>query len=240
MPDSALTSYVEPFFGGGAIGLNLLRDAPKLTRVWFNDADTALIDLWIQVRTNPDQLIDRVLSYTPSVDSFFEAKTKTDGFSKLVVHQLSFGGLGAVARGPIGGKSQAGTGKITDRWRPKTLVKKIAEIHKLMARVDLKLTAMDYRQVLSQLNPDDFIYLDPPYFGSPEATYVHDFGPSDHQILADTLTKIDNNWLLSYKDYPEIRDLYRGCAITEVDLCHSLTVRKQVCEILIRPTPIGT
>ena len=52
--------------------------------------------------------------------------------------------------------------------------------------------------------------------------YAHDFATSDHARLAQTLRHLQGQWLLSYDDVPEIRELYTGCSIVVVEARYSL------------------
>lgn len=55
--------------------------------------------------------------------------------------------------------------------------------------------------------PDSFFYLDPPYYTS---EYVYDCGFTweDHLRLHRALSEAQGQWLISYNDCPEIRELY--------------------------------
>jgi DNA adenine methylase len=198
--------------------------------------DYALINLWTQVRDYPEQLKEKIAHFTPTVESFFRAREAVDGFSKLVSHQLSFSGLGCKARGPIGGRTQAGVEKIGARWNPIALCSKVDAIHRAMMEVDVRLTSLDYSEVLQNVTSESFVYLDPPYYcGGRGVTYVHDFTPDMHTELATYVHKLHTPWLLSYRDCSEIRGLYPNCSIKYIDFQHTVTVTKKVCELLIQP-----
>ena len=53
-----------------------------------------------------------------------------------------------------------------------------------------------------------FLYLDPPYWGTEYLYGFHSFGKEDHYNLANLLRKSGTKWMLSYYDYPELRELY--------------------------------
>ncbi len=84
--------------------------------------------------------------------------------------------------------------------------------------------------------PDTFFYADPPYF-STEDMYAVGFGWDDHVRLRDTLAGIKGQFLLSYNDCPEIRELYKDFSLFDFSRTHSMAQRyeagKEFKELLI-------
>jgi site-specific DNA-adenine methylase len=66
----------------------------------------------------------------------------------------------------------------------------------------------DYVTALVNLQPSSLVYLDPPYFEAGPALYRHSFRREDHVQLATTLEKCSAQWLLSYDDHEEVKELY--------------------------------
>lgn len=62
-----------------------------------------------------------------------------------------------------------------------------------------------------------FYYCDPPYIIA-KSHYKHIFKFEDHERLAKVLSTIKGKFLLSYDDYPLIRDLYQDFEMKEVNL----------------------
>jgi DNA adenine methylase len=230
--------YREPFFGGGAIGLEVMKKYSHI-KYWINDVDVGIYSIWNAVWENPDELIDLIKSFVPSVDKFYEFQDYLDnpvagvetGFKKLAIHQISYSGLGIKSGGPLGGKSQKSKYKIDCRWSPEYLEKQIRVIHALFQSVDLKITCVDYKNLI---DGDAFIYLDPTYYVKGNDLYQHGFSEEDHGQLAELLKK-KNNWLLSYDDCPEIIRLYSWAKIEEMKLNYSITNSRQKTELLIFP-----
>ena len=63
-------------------------------------------------------------------------------------------------------------------------------------------------KTLYAAEPADFMYLDPPYWGSPSTIY--DYAEINHEQLRDELAVLPCKWLLSYNDVPQVRELYAG------------------------------
>ena len=64
---SAVTDYGEPFFGGGAIGLEVMRSLAASVRVWINDLDAGIHALWkaIADKDMSEKLIEKISVYKP-------------------------------------------------------------------------------------------------------------------------------------------------------------------------------
>lgn len=208
-----LALYVEPFVGGGAIFSQV---APS--RSWLNDADKSLMMLYRACRDRPEQLIDRIRRYRPSVQGWLHAK-QYDGkeqeiiegaMNKLVLNQCSHGGLGYKAGGPQGGLQQRSKYKIDCRWAPEHIVKKIRRFHDLLK--NSRLTAMDALQM--DIPDDSFVFCDPPYIAAGPALYRHE---TCHQQLADKLSKAKYRWAVTYDDHDQVHELYADYQISFVD-----------------------
>ncbi len=229
--------FREPFFGGGAIGLKVLKEG-RFSKYWFNDLDKHLVALWLAIQNAPEQLCKMINNFAPQVDDFeiisnYLLKSNDsgikEGFFKLVIHQISYSGLGMMAGGPIGGKKQQSKYSIGCRWSPDYLIKKIKTINKLLSENDVKFTSLDYSELLAD---DCFLFLDPPYFNKGEQLYQYGF-TGKHEELANKL-KGRKNWFLCYDDCSEVRQLYNWAQIKEIDIKYSINGSINKKELLIR------
>lgn len=242
--------YREPFFGAGAAAKHVLRHLGPKNSIWLNDKDYGLICLWIAIRDTPDELCDRVRTFSPSVEAFYEFKKEDGkeagrdpvetGFRKLALHQISFSGLGARAGGPIGGRLQSSEYNVSCRWNPSKLCREISTFHRTMARFEsLRITSGDFSRLIVDATSNVFLYIDPPYVDKGPALYKHSFVEEDHRRLADTLKGTRAHWVLSYDDHPLIRELYSWALIDPVTLTYTTAVakkpRRKNSEILIYP-----
>lgn len=244
-------TYVEPFFGGGSIGLNLLKDHHlTFSKIWINDKDVGIVCLWDTVIRFPQSLKDKIKNFTPTVETFEtfkrdlltcdtieESEVIELGFKKLVVHQTSYSGLGTKSGGPLGGKSQKSKYKIDCRWSTKSIYKKINDIHNLFYQYNsstIQCTDLDFQKIIEQSsNEKTFIYLDPPYYIKGNELYQHGFSQKDHERLAETLKNTKSKWLLSYDDCPEIRELYKWANIEEINVNYTINTSRTKKELLI-------
>ncbi len=111
----------------------------------------------------------------------------------------------------------------------------IKELEDRMANVVVE--NQDFEALIKHYDrPDTFFYADPPYF-STEDMYAVGFGWDDHVRLRDTLAGIKGQFLLSYNDCPEIRELYKDFSLFDFSRTHSMAQRyeagKEFKELLI-------
>jgi len=235
--------YREPFFGGGSVGLKFILDNPNWNKMWINDKDTGVANLWTSVIRHPDELKQMVQDFTPSVEIFDKYKGELQnngvipkqkseivlyGFKKLAIHQISYSGLGTKSGGPLGGREQKSKYKIDCRWSPNYICKKIDKLHHQFSTLELKhqsCTSLDFADLISS-KEDAFLYLDPPYYVKGNDLYQCGFTEEDHKRMAEALKAATHSWVLSYDDCTEVRDLYKWAEIDVISVNYSITATK--------------
>lgn len=224
---------VEPFFGSGAVTLRAL-EMGLAKRAFLAEKDVGVLSLWRTVKHDPAWLKRRIRGFHPTVAAYGHWLERSDwmnprdmGFRKLVLHQLSYSGLGERAGSPIGGWGQEGRWKIDCRWKPNRLCAEVDRLHPLLRRIELY---SDWTQVLVA-DENSVAYVDPPYYQRGPQLYKH--GEMDHAALARTLRNMSSPWLLSYDDCPEVRALYAGCTIENMEYSYTLSSKRRTQELLI-------
>ena len=204
LPDRRLC---EPFCGTAAVSFAAIARG-LVDQVVLNDVDRGIVDLWSTVRDRPGELVERIRGYIPDVEDFYRWRiTDRDdpvenAFAMIVLHQISFSGLGRAAGSPIGGRQQLGTYLVDVRWSPNLLVAEVNRLHGLMSTVDVIVTQGEWWTC-----PDRMAwFVDPPYVDVGAALYR--YGTVDHAALADHLRTKVAPWVLTYNDVPAVRDLY--------------------------------
>ncbi|MCY3670137.1 MAG: DNA adenine methylase, partial [Alphaproteobacteria bacterium] len=81
-------------------------------------------------------------------------------------------------------------------------------------------------------------YLDPPYFGFEDSYGKGMFSRDDFRTMAEILRDIKGSFLLSIGDRPEIREIFAGFRLDEVETKYSLGSHRhgdnaRVTELLI-------
>lgn len=241
--DKSYLEYREPFFGGGSVGLKFILDNPHWSKIWINDRDVGVANLWTSVIRYPDELKRMVLDFTPSTDAFhaykkelldaIDSEEKDDiiqcGFKKLAIHQISYSGLGTKSGGPLGGKEQKSKYKVDCRWSPEYICKKINFLHDRLSSLEInqhRCTSLDFEDVIYNEDNNAFLYLDPPYYVKGNDLYQCGFTSNDHMRLATALKETNHLWVLSYDDCPEIRFLYDWAEISPIVVNYSITATK--------------
>lgn len=122
--------------------------------------------------------------------------------------------------------------------RPKDMQKAaeyLQEVSKRLRRVVIE--NADFEKLLKTYDREKALfYLDPPYYEA-EKYYSDRFQPEDHVRLKNALSNIKGKFILSYNDCPEIRELYKGYTITEVDRQDNLVTKtnpRRYKELIIR------
>lgn len=84
---------------------------------------------------------------------------------------------------------------------------------------------VDFERLIKTYDRESALfYCDPPYYDA-EKYYPDKFQPEDHVRLRDTLSRIKGKFILSYNDCQEIRDLYAGYDLIEVDRQDNLVTK---------------
>jgi hypothetical protein len=132
----------------------------------LNDIDPGVTAVWQAVAEIPEDLKDRICNFTPSVNAFYRAKRlllssvpmslMDRAFAKVVVHSLSYHGMGVMAGGPLGGADQNSPDLgVWSRWSASGFCATIDRLHPLL--VNTLITTLDYKKVLSDRY---LVYLD--------------------------------------------------------------------------------
>jgi len=246
--DVDITEYREPFFGSGSVGLVYLNSVNSffhnLKKVWINDKDLSLFFLWKSIIENPSELKENIKNYTPHVNDFYsfredllnvnEHSDYIDiGFKKIVIHQISYSGLGIKSGGPLGGRSQNSQYKIDCRWSPDYICNKINEIHLILNKFKVKYTSFDFSLLLDDIHDSLLIYLDPPYYIKGNELYQEQFSAEDHLRLSKMLKEIKCKWVLSYDYCDSVLDMYKWANIKEINVNYTIKGSNTKKEVFI-------
>ncbi len=235
IPDN-VKSFADAFCGTAAVTFKLLENRDNIQRVWLNDIDPGIADLWTIVRDEPKRLCGKIERYVPKAKDFycFKHNMISDpverAFRKLAIHQISYSGLGAKAGSPIGGREQKGAYKVGCRWNADRLISKVKHIHELMNKCDdVYITNQEWIDVVK--DKSYFLYADPPYIGEGSGLYIN--GEIEHEELAAALNT-RKNWLLSYDNHPLVRKLYPNAKIIRIGVTSHLH-HKLISDVIVKP-----
>jgi len=240
---SRINQYREPFWGGGSIGIALVLGNVDINSMWINDKDIGIASLWTSVIQYSEEFEELIQGFEPSVDKFYQFKKyllglqempseKEDivsaGFKKLAIHQMSYSGLGTKSGSPLGGAEQESAYKIDCRWSPTAICKKINKIYYKLSSIEIHnncCTNLSFEEVLADETQPSFLYLDPPYYEQGNNLYQCGFTEENHILLADMLKETMHDWVLSYDDCSEIRELYNWAEIRQLNVNYSIVTK---------------
>lgn len=187
-------TYVEPFFGGGAMGLALGR------KMFVSDVVEPLVEFFQTVQQNPGGLAWNLSSLAilgVDEESYYRVRdmrpdTPVGRAARFFyLNRIGFNGIyrenksgaynvpygGAVYRKSMVGRSARDA---IESLFPNR--EKIQQVSIALQRAEI--ACCDFRQVLPALNGLDLAFLDPPYDGVYDGYSKGGFGPDDQEALA--------------------------------------------------------
>lgn len=221
--------YSEPYAGGAGLAINLLLSGYS-NEIHLNDFDPAIYAFWYCIVNENNHFIKKLESANLSVDEWRRQKeiwstpenySQLDlGFATFYLNRTNRSGI-IEGAGPIGGYNQGGNYKIDARFNKKNLISNIRTLGQCSKNI--KVTNLDAKIFIkNNLNNYDLMYLDPPYYIKGRKLYRNFYSHEDHASISDILSNSDGNWVLSYDDAPQIRDIYQWSVPVELKLQYSL------------------
>ena len=230
---SSNTRFVDVFAGGLTVTSAVADAFPQITHFHINDKDPGIASIWTCYLQWPANLKAVLRQIDPSLENFYAIRNEVAttysvpdnpgqmiqlAAKKIFLHQCSYSGLG-VRGGPQGGNHQTGFTKIASNWNLEFQNKKINEFKSQFENKNFKennCSCEDFEKIILSAKPNDFLYLDPPYFLRGKRLYQFFFKKEQHQRLAAVLKISTNPWVLSYDDMPYIRELYAWANINTI------------------------
>ncbi|HQZ14356.1 MAG TPA: Dam family site-specific DNA-(adenine-N6)-methyltransferase [Acidimicrobiia bacterium] len=211
--------YFEPFLGGGALFF-----AIQPERSVLSDLNEELINLYVQVRDYPEELISIMSSFENSEKAYYKirsSKFRTPlkrAARLLYLTTLSFNGIHRVN---LSGEFNVPYGRKTHLLACDE--EKIRSISQALSSTELKVS--DFETATRNATSGDLIYFDPPY----TVAHSHNgflkynekiFSWSDQIRLAGHAYELYQRGchvVVSNADHPSVRKLYRGfkCKVIE-------------------------
>lgn len=215
----AHTSYAEPFVGMAGIFLRRTR-RPKVEVI--NDAGRDVANLFRILQRHYPQFLD-ALKFQLTVRAEFERLTRTDPDTLtdleraarfLYLQRTAFGGK-------VSGRNFGVTADRPGRFDLTRLVPMLEDLHTRLAGVVIE--CLDFEAFIRRYDkPTTFFYLDPPYWGS-ESDYGKElFSRGDFTRLKDCLKGLKGRFLMSINDRPEVRDVFEGFCMLEVQTAYTV------------------
>lgn len=197
--------YIEPFAGGASIFFA----KSKARKNWLNDIDKDLINCLTIIRDRPNDLIKKLSGEEATKERHaffkneFKAKTDLDRATRwYYLNRTSYSGIMNMQNCYWGYGDKYSMRP--ENW-PRNILRTSAKLQ------GVKLTTLDFEDVIAQAPKNSFLFIDPPYFNADQDKfYACSFKKEDHFRLEKILRKYKKNikFLITYDNSPEIRELY--------------------------------
>ena len=240
--------YVEPFIGGGAVLFNM---QPK--KAIINDYNQELINVYITVRDNLEELLDelRIHEENNSSDYYYEIRAldRAEEFAQMsnvekaariiYLNKTCYNGLYRVN---MAGQFNSPYGK----YKNPNIVNEavLRAISNYFNTNEITILNGDYKEVLKDLEKEAFVYLDPPYMPISSSSFTGytegGFGYNSQVELKKECDKLNEKgirFVQSNSDCEIIRELYKDYKIKTVKAKRSINSvgnkRGEINEVLI-------
>lgn len=202
------TEFIEPFAGGGIVGLSVLFD--ELTdRLTLVELDNQIASVWHTILHKGAELASRITSFTLTKENVIsqltrEPQTLEDrAFQTIIRNRVQRGGIMAPGAGLLK-QGENGHG-IASRWYPETLSNRILDIVSKRDLIDFVPGDGIFFIEEHAASKDWFWFIDPPYTVAGRRLYVH--SEIDHGKLFAAVAKVKGDFLMTYDDASPIREL---------------------------------
>lgn len=210
-------TYFEPFIGAGSLYLAL-----KPSKAYIGDLNEELIETYKGIQRDPQKVVDLLKSYPNDKEAFLKIRDASYSSSEeraarmLYVNRAGFNGLYRVNKK---GKCNVAYGK---RKSLDYNFENILEVGDFLKNgTDTKILHGDYKQFLPLVSSGDFIYLDPPYYGTFASYTSTPFTNEDLQHLSDFVDQCvakGAKVLISNSNAPKVLETFQKYTIVPVKL----------------------
>lgn len=236
-------TYIEPFAGGAGIAIELLLRG-IVSRVVINDYDKGIWSFWKAVLTETDRFIAELANVPLTMAEWNRQRniclTQNDkysfelGFATFYMNRTNRSGI--IKGGVIGGANQSGSWKMDARFNREELIRRIRSVAE--RKSDIKLYNKDINSFITRYIPlyeeNALVYFDPPYFEKGKQLYMNYFQFEDHVRIESAIRDhVRCDWIITYDDAPEIKDIYRVYSMWLYDLNYSVSAKCKASELMI-------
>ena len=234
-------TYAEPYAGGAGAAINLLL-SDVVDRVLINDANIGIYSFWYYLTTEPDRFIQSVIDIPVTLEQWHiehqlsaTAKEPSLALGLATFFLSRTNRSGVISAGPIGGnsieKQDNANYKIDCRFNKEDLVWRLRQIASKADRIIV--SNLDAIEFLRGLDPNTFVYLDPPYYVKGKCLYMNHYRHENHEQLAAFLRhEALFQWVLSYDDVKEIREMYDDMDLYRFPLSYTVQGTKKGMELM--------
>ena len=204
---------IEPFAGGGIIGLTVAAEhlAKHVTMVELDDEIAAV---WHAILGKDAKwLADKILGFNLSLETLREElqkepkSTRQKAFQTILKNRTFHGGILAPGAGVMK-RGENGKG-VLSRWYPQTLARRILNIEAIRDRLSfIEGDGIEAIRKASSRSSTAF-FIDPPYTasGKKAGSRLYKYFELDHEKLFQVVNKVSGDFLMTYDDADGVREL---------------------------------
>lgn len=236
-------TYIEPFAGGAGVALSLLFDGIT-SKIVINDYDKAIYSFWRAILEETKKFVELIETTPITIEEWKNQKeiyltqnykySLELGFATFFLNRTNRSGI--LSAGPIGGFNQKGNYLIDARFNKVDLKEKIVKIasYKSCITVYNKDIISFIDNYIPIFGSNAFVYFDPPYFNKGKWLYKNFLNPEDHQRIAQKIfSNVNCNWIVTYDDVKQIKELYKDYPIKLFNLTYSVANGGKGSEIIV-------
>ncbi len=204
--------FVDVFGGSGII---IFKKPPSPVEI-YNDKWNLVVNFLLQVRDNPDKLMQEVEKLPYSKTLYYELINKLQNHPEKLSNLEKAVYFFYVINSSFDGILGSGWSYSIIKNKAKTYYRKIPLIKQYSNRFkNVIIECADFRNIIQTYDSKDTLfYIDPPYFGT-EDYYYGNFTEQDHIDLANILNKIKGKAVISYYPHPKLQELYPNWYISQ-------------------------
>ena len=233
--------FIEPFAGGAIIGLTVAAEglADHVTLVELDEAVAAVWQTILHDDGGGEWLAEQIVRFhlTPeSAQTVLQQtppSTRERAFQTILKNRVNRGGILAPGAGLIK-VGENGKG-LHSRWYPETLQRRILDIVKIRERITF--VYGDGLDVLRKNanRTDAVFFIDPPYTasGKQAGSRLYSHPNLNHELLFATASSLAGDFLMTYDDAEEMRQLARLHHFDIQTLAMKNTHHAKMSELLI-------
>ncbi len=233
---------IEPFAGGGIVGLTVAAER-LANHVLLVELDDDVAAVWHTVIAgDADWLATTITSFEVTPETVREVLAETGhtsaekAFQTILRNRVNRGGIIAPGAGLV--KSGENGKGLTSRWYPETLRKRILAAIVAM-RDRLSFLHGDGIQVMKQSARCENVafFIDPPYTagGKNAGSRLYTHWQLDHEELFRIASTLTGDFLMTYEDADEVRDLAAKYGFDTEAITMKTTHHTHLKELLIGP-----
>lgn len=208
-----MTEFVEPFAGGGIVSLTVA-DQNLADHVTILEKDEQVVAVWKTIfEGEAEWLINEILNFEITYENVVEklrehpSSQRDLAFQTILKNRTYHGGILAPGSAPLK-YGENGRG-IKSRWYPETIAKRIRRISAFSDKITV--SHGDGIEAISHYSKfqNSAFFIDPPYSagGKRAGRRLYTHFDLDHHRLFEATNSVVGDFLMTYDDNEEIREL---------------------------------